>query len=67
MKKDQLIPTAIIGLLIVYIACLIWQPGGATVLLSLTHTAWAVFAWLAAILALRASLMFEPGVSSRRV
>jgi hypothetical protein len=67
MKKDRLIPATIFGLLVVYIAWTIWQPGGAAVLLHLTHILFAVCAWLAAILALRASRMFEPGVSARHV
>jgi hypothetical protein len=67
MKKDRLIPAAIVGVLAVYIAWTIWQPGGAAVLLYVTHVLFAACAWLAAILALRASRMFEPGVSSRRV
>jgi hypothetical protein len=67
MKIARLIPIAIAGLLAVYIAWTIWQPGGDVVLLYVTHILFAVCAWLAAILALRASRMFEPGVSSRRV
>lgn len=67
MKKDRLIPATIMGLLMVYIGLTLWQPGGTTMLLYLTHALFAVCAWLAAILALRASQMFEPGVSSRRV
>lgn len=67
MKRDRLIPAAIVGLLAVYIAWTIWQPGGADVLLYGTHLSFAICAWLAAILALRASRIFEPGVSSRRV
>lgn len=67
MRKDRFIPATIVGLLAVYIVWTIWQPGGAAVLLDVTHVLFAVCAWLAAILALRASRMFEPGVSSRRV
>jgi hypothetical protein len=67
MKKARLIQTAIAGLLAVYIVWTIWQPGGAAVLLDVTHVLFAVCAWLAAILALRASRMFESGVSSRYV
>lgn len=67
MRKDRLIPATIAGLLAMYSAWTIWQPGGSQVLLYLTHVSWAVCAWLAAILGLRASRMFEPGVSSRRV
>jgi hypothetical protein len=67
MKKNQLIPIMIVGLLAMYIAWTIWQPGGPAVLLYLTHILFAICAWLAAILALRASRMFEPGVSARHV
>jgi hypothetical protein len=67
MKKDRLISAAIVGVLAVYIAWAVWQPGGSAVLLFVTHVLFAVCAWLAAILALRASRMFEPGVSSRYV
>ena len=67
MKKARLIQIAIAGLLAIYIVWYIWQPGGDAVLLDVTHVLFAVCAWLAAILALRASRMFEPGVSSRRV
>ena len=67
MKKDRLIPATIVGLLAVYGAWYVLQPGGSIVLLQLTHILLAVCAWLAAILALRASRMFEPGVSARRV
>jgi|GEM_PF-5785881 len=67
MKQDRLIPATIAGLLAGYSAWTIWQPGGSAVLLHLTHSLFAAGAWLAAILALRASRMFEPGVSSRRV
>ena len=57
----------IVGLLVVYSVLYIWQPGGSAVLLFLTHASWAAFALLAAILALKASRMFEPGMASRRV
>lgn len=67
MKKLWLTPTMIAGLLAVYSVLSIWQPGGSAVLLFLTHSAWAAFALLAAILALKASGMFEPGMASRRV
>jgi hypothetical protein len=67
MKKARLIPTVIAGVLALYLAWTIWQPGGADMLLYLTHVLFAACAWLAAILALRASRVFEPGVSSRRV
>jgi hypothetical protein len=67
MNKARLIPTVIAGVLAMYIAWTIWQPGGSAVLLHLTHISFAVCAWLAAILALRARRMFEPGVSSRHV
>jgi len=67
MKKAWLIPAAIVAMLAAYIAWTSWQPGGSEALLILTHATWAVCAWLAAILALRARLMFEPGMSSRRV
>lgn len=67
MKRAWLTPTTITGLLVVYIALTIWQPGGSVVLLFLTHALWAAFALLAAVLALKASRMFEPGMASRRV
>ncbi len=67
MNKDRLIPATIIGLMAMYIAWTIWQPGGSQVLLYVTHVSWAICAWLAAIWALRASRMFEPGVSARHV
>jgi hypothetical protein len=67
MKKAWLVPAVCAAVLLAYIALTIWQPGGSEVLLVLTHAAWAVCAWLAAMMALRAGLMFEPGVSSRRV
>ncbi|HTP06737.1 MAG TPA: hypothetical protein VMP08_00695 [Anaerolineae bacterium] len=67
MKKDRLIPATIVGLLAVYSAWYVVQPGGPSVLLHLTHILFAICAWLAAILALHASRTFEPGVSSRHV
>ena len=48
MKKARLIPATIAGLLAVYIVWTIWQPGGAAVLLDVTHVLFAVCAWLAA-------------------
>jgi hypothetical protein len=67
MKKDRLIPAAIIGLLTVYLAWTIWQPGGSEVLLYLTHVAFAASALLASLLTLKAARTFEPGMSSRYV
>jgi hypothetical protein len=67
LKRIWLTPASIIGLLLVYGGLYIWQPGGGEVLLVLTHTSFAVFALLAAILALRASRLFEPGIAARRV
>jgi hypothetical protein len=67
MKRARLTPITIGGLLIVYIGLYIWQPGGAGVLLVVTHVLFAAFALLASILALKSSQMFEPGVASRRV
>ncbi len=67
MKRAWLTPTTIGGLLALYSVWYLWQPGGAMVLLVVTHVLFAVFALLAAILALKASRMFEPGVASRRV
>jgi hypothetical protein len=67
MKKAWLVPVVCAAVLLAYLALTIWQPGGGDGLLMLTHAAWTVCAWLAAILALRAGLTFEPGVSSRRV
>ncbi len=67
MKKAWLVPAVIVMVLAAYIAWTIWQPGGSEVLLFLTHAAWAACAWLAMVLAMRARLMFEPGMSSRGV
>ena len=67
MKRAWLTPIVIIGLMLVYVALYIGQPGGGEVLLLLTHTSFAAFALLASILALRAARLFEPGVTSRRV
>jgi hypothetical protein len=67
MKRAWITPTVIIGLLLVYVALYIRQPGGGEVLLLLTHASFAAFALLASILALRATRLFEPGVTSRRV
>ena len=60
MKRASLTPAALTGLLAVYSAL----PRGSEVLLLLTHAARAAYAWLAAILALKASRMFEPGAAS---
>jgi hypothetical protein len=57
----------IIGVILIYIVLYIWQPGGSRGLLVLTDVCFALFALLAAVLALRASRLFEPGVTSRRV
>ncbi len=67
MKRAWPTLTTISGLLGVYVVLYLWQPGGSTVLLCLTHAAFAVFASLAALLAWKASRMFEPGVASRRI
>ncbi len=67
LKRIWLTPASIIGLLLIYGALYIWQPGGGEVLLLLTHTSFAVFALLATILALRAVRLFEPGMAARRV
>jgi len=65
--KRALIPITIGGLLVLYCGWYLWQPGGTTPLLLMTHVLFAAFALLASILALKASQMFEPGVTSRRV
>jgi hypothetical protein len=67
MKRAWLTPTIVSGLLVMYSGLYLWQPGGAEVLLVVTHVLFAVFALLASMLALKASEMFEPGVVSRRV
>ena len=67
MKRAWFAPTMSIGLLVIYSVLYIWQPGGGDVLLLLTHIFFSLFALLASVLALRASWMFEPGVTSRRV
>ena len=67
MKRAWFIPITIGGLLALYSGWYLWQPGGTTPLLLLTHGLFAAFALLASILALKASQMFEPGVTSRRV
>ncbi len=67
MKRMWLTPALIVGLLVMYLALYIWQPGGTAVLLCLTHISFTAVAVLAAILALKAARMFEPGTASRRV
>jgi hypothetical protein len=67
MKRAWLTPAMIGGLLVLYGGLYLWQPGGATLLLIVTHVLFATFALLASLLALKASRMFEPGVASRRV
>jgi hypothetical protein len=67
MNKVRLTPTTIGVMLGVYLVLYLWQPGGAQVLLTVTHVLFAACALLASVLALKASRMFEPGVSSRRM
>jgi hypothetical protein len=67
MKRTWLTPAFIAGLLVMYLALYLWQPGGSEVLLILTHASFAASALLASILTLKASRMFEPGVASRHV
>jgi hypothetical protein len=67
LRKIWLTPPSIISLLAAYVALYIWQPGGSEVLLVLTHTAFLIFALLATVLAQRASRLFEPGMTTRRV
>jgi hypothetical protein len=56
-----------VSLGLAYIVLYVWQPGGVQVLELVTDMLALMFAAIAAILALRASRMFEPGVSARRV
>jgi hypothetical protein len=65
MKKTWLTPS-IIGFVLAYGVLYIWQPGGARVLTLVTDVLSALFALLAAGLAVRASRVFEPGTAARR-
>jgi hypothetical protein len=67
MKKLLFTPASIVGLIVLYAALYAWQPGGVRLLKILSDTLLAIFGLLAAVLALKASQMFEPGVASRRV
>lgn len=67
MKKNWLTSISIPALLAVYGVLYVWQPGGARVLLLLTDILFVAFALLAALLALKASRMFEPGAAARWV
>jgi hypothetical protein len=67
MKKTWLIPASITGLIVLYAALYVWQPGGVRLLEILSDTLLATFGLLATVLALKASQMFEPGAASRRV
>lgn len=67
MKRTWLTSASILALLVVYGVLYAWQPGGPRALLLLTDVLFVTFALLAAILALKASRMFEPGAAARRV
>jgi uncharacterized membrane protein len=66
MKKAWLTPIAITGLLGLYVALYVWQPGGSRFLEIISSTLYIVFAILTTIFAWRASQMFEPGAVQRR-
>ena len=66
MKRDWLAPLGAVGLLVLYTAVYVWQPGGQDRLVTISHVLYAAFALLAAALAMRAAFTFDRGRPQRR-
>lgn len=67
MKRTPLLNLSLGSVLVVYVVLYLWQPGGPRVLLFLTDSLFVTFALLASFLAIKASRMFERGVTARWV